>query len=61
MALSKGKQRFKETDAARLIRAAQKSGVRKFTLRVTPAGALEIETRVTEPSSKVIDDDEWKV
>ena len=59
MALSKGKQRFKETDAARLI--AQKSGVRKFTLRVTPVGALEIETRVTEPSSKVIDDDEWKV
>jgi hypothetical protein len=60
MALSKGKQRFKETDAARLIRAAQKSGVRKFTVRVTPAGALEIETHTTEPTT-TIDADEWKV
>ena len=60
MALSKGKQRFKETDAARLIRAAQKSGVRKFTVRVTPAGALEIETLATEPTTKVIDaSNEW--
>jgi hypothetical protein len=60
MALSKGKQRFKETDAARLIRAVQKSGVRKFTVRVTPAGALEIETLATEPTTKVIDaSNEW--
>ena len=60
MALSKGKQRFKETDAARLIRAAQKSGVRKFTVRVTPAGALEIETLATEPTTTVIDaSNEW--
>jgi hypothetical protein len=60
MVLSKGKQRFKETDAARLIRAAQKSGVRKFTVRVTPAGALDIETLATEPTTKVIDaSNEW--
>ena len=56
--MSKGKQRFKETDAARLMRAAQKSGVRKFTVRVTPAGALEIETQSEQPSTKVIDADE---
>ena len=62
MVLSKGKQSFKETDAARLIRAAQKSGVRKFTVRVTPAGALEIETLATEPTTKVIDaSNEWDV
>jgi hypothetical protein len=59
MALSKGKQRFKETDAARLMRAAQKSGVRKFTVRVTPAGALEIETLATEPTAPVADSSEW--
>ena len=61
MALSKGKQAFKETDVARLIRAAQKAGVRDFTARVTPAGAIEIETRATEPSTKAIDADEWTV
>jgi hypothetical protein len=61
MALSKGKQRFKKTDVARLIRAAQEAGVRDFTARVTPAGAIEIEI-TTVPTTNVIDaSNEWDV
>lgn len=55
--LSKGKQAFKETDLARAIRAAQKAGLRDFTTRVTPTGAIEIESRATDsPSEKGTDD-----
>jgi hypothetical protein len=62
MALSKGKQAFKETDFARAIRAAQKAGVREFTARVTPAGAIEIEMHTTVPTTNVIDaSNEWDV
>ena len=57
--LSKGKQAFKETDLARAIRAAQKAGVRDFTARVTPAGAIEIDMHTTEPTAPVADSNEW--
>ena len=33
--------------------------IRKFTVRVTPAGALEIETLATEPTAPVADSSEW--
>jgi hypothetical protein len=57
--LSKGKQAFKETDVARALRAARKE-LTDFTLRITRDGIC-IETRATEPSTKTIDADEWKV
>ena len=50
--MSKGKPLFKQRELARAIRAAQTAGVRDFTARVTPTGAIEIETRATEPPSE---------
>ena len=50
--MSNGKQLFKQRELARAIRAAQTAGVRDFTARVTPTGAIEIETRATEPPSE---------
>ena len=60
--MSRGKHLFKERELARLIRAAQKARVRDFTARVTPTGAIEIETRprITEPTT-TDDADEWRV
>jgi hypothetical protein len=57
--MSKAKWKFKEREFARAIRAAQKAGVANFTARVTPAGAIEIETRTTEPTALAADTNEW--
>ena len=55
--MSNGKQLFKQRELSRAIRAAQTAGVRDFTARVTPTGAIEIETRATEPPSEKGTDD----
>ena len=47
--MSKANHRFRERELTRAIRAAQKAGVHDFTARVTPSGAIEIETRATDP------------
>jgi hypothetical protein len=57
--LSKGKQAFKETDVARALRAARKE-LTDFTLNITRDG-ISIESRATEPTTKVINADEWRV
>ena len=60
MALSKGKQAFKETEVARALRAARKE-LSDFRLRIT-RDAIYIETRATEPTTRVIDaSNEWDV
>jgi hypothetical protein len=58
VALSKGNQTFKETDVKRALRAARKE-LSDFTLRIT-RDAICIEARATEPTTKVIDADEWR-
>jgi hypothetical protein len=60
VALSKGNQTFKETDVKRALRAARKELSGDFTLRIT-RDAICIETRATEPTTKVINADEWRV
>jgi hypothetical protein len=58
LVMSKGKNLFKQCELARAIRAAQSAGVRDFTARVTPTGAIEIDTRAAteSPTEKGADD-----
>ena len=59
--MSTGKHAFKETDVARLMRAAERAKVSAYTLRIKP-GAIELEIKGAPdiPDSGVADD-EWKV
>lgn len=59
--MSKANWKWKERELTRAMRAARKAGVLDFTARVTPTGAIEIEARATEVTTKTIDSDEWRV
>ena len=61
--MSRGKHLFKERELARnFVGLRRKLEFADFTARVTPTGAIEIETRppITEPTT-TDDADEWRV
>ena len=53
--MSRGPSKFSQRELTRAIKATQKAGVSDFIARVTPTGAIEIETSATakkEPPSE---------
>jgi hypothetical protein len=62
-AMSRGRYKFKEADLNRAIRCAQKAGGGDaYVVRITPAGAIEIEISAAQTSGLTATppSDEWK-